>query len=219
MTGGKARLFKLAGGAVAAILAAGFLAYEVRFSPNQTSVTRLDTDKILVLRTPGGMLEVSTLVKNEKFGWETKHSCPLINCGSLLGATVTEIRVPVHYRYRIPLAPNWTLTPKGNYYELIVPKEEPALPPAVDFSKMEMRTQKGWLSPSTQKNREALLRQLGPELARRATQGHYIDAQREQASKTVVEFAGKWMNEQGAEKSHKSLPIKVTFIQAASTAP
>lgn len=195
------RLRLVAGGALVAVLAAAFLAYEFHSFPSQTSVTLLNADKILVLRTPGGMLEVSTLVKNEEFGWETKHACPLIDCGSLLGTTVTEIRVPVHYRYRIPLAATWTITPKGDHYELVVPNEEPALPPAVDFNKVEMRTQKGWLSPSTQKNREALLRQLGPELARRSTQQHYIDAQRSEARRTIAEFAAQWMKEQGLKES------------------
>jgi hypothetical protein len=132
----------------------------------------------------------------------------LINCGDLLGTTVSEIRVPVHYTYRVPLSQTWTLNSDGARYTLIVPSEEPSVPVAMDFGKMEIRTDKTWFSPSVKENRENLLRQLGPELARRSMQQHYIDAQREEARKTVAEFADKWMKEQGKQKQ---LPVKVIF--------
>jgi hypothetical protein len=177
----------------------------------ESRVTHLAKDEIRVIRTPGGMLEVSTLIRNEEFGWSSQHTCPLIDCGALFKPTVTEIRLPVHYTYRIPLAQSWTLRSKETYYELTVPREEPQVPAAPDFTKMEMRTSKGWLSPSAMNNRESLVRQLGPELARRATQQHYIDAQREDARKTVLEFASKWMKEQSVESNPKSLPIRVIF--------
>ena len=167
-------------------------------------------DEILVLRTPGGMLEASTLVKNEVFAWSTKHNCPLIDCDDFLGATISEIRIPVHYTYRIPLPESWILKSRDTHYELVVPIEEPKLPVAIDF-KMELKTNRGWLSPSTQGNRVSLLRQLGPELARRSIQKHYIDAQRDEAQKTIAEFAGKWMKEQGLEKRRADMPIKVVF--------
>ena len=40
---------------------------------------------------------------------------------------------------------------------------------------------------------------------------HYIDAQRDEAQKTIAEFAGKWMKEQGLEKRRADMPIKVVF--------
>jgi hypothetical protein len=184
------------------------------FSPKQAQRELIDPAKVVVIRTSGGLLEVSTLIRNEEFGWSTKHTCPMIDCGALLTATITEIRVPVHYTYRIPLSETWTLKPDGDHYELTVPSADPKVPAAVDFTKMEMRTSKGWLSPSAKENRETLLRQLGPELARRSTQQHYIDAQREDARKTVAEFAGKWMQEQGAQKK---LPVKVIFKDESKT--
>jgi hypothetical protein len=178
------------------------------FGEKQEQHERLDSAKVLVIRTPGGLLEVSTLVRNEQFAWSTKHTCALIDCSDLIQATISEIRLPVHYTYRIPLSETWILQANGSHYTLTVPNEQAKVPAAVDFSKMEMRTIKGWLSPSEKENRESLLRQLGPELARRATQQHYIDAQRVEARKTVAEFADKWMREQGTQKG---LPVRVIF--------
>ena len=37
----------------------------------------LAIDEIVILRTPGGMLEVTTLVRKEEFRWSTQHTCPL----------------------------------------------------------------------------------------------------------------------------------------------
>lgn len=192
--------------------------YAINPTTSETKITRLAKDEIVVVRTPGGMLEVSTLIKNEEFGWSTKHTCPFINCGDLLKATISDIRVPVHYTYRIPLSENWTLKPKATHYELVVPMEEPKLPVAIDFTKMEMRTSKGWLSPNERENRESLLRQLGPELARRSTQKHYIEAQREASQNTIVEFSDKWMKEQGLEKRRADMPVKVVFSGDAASA-
>lgn len=180
------------------------------FSQKQEQSERIDPAKVIVIRTPGGLLEVSTLIRNEEFGWSTKHTCPLLDCGSLLKATITEIRVPVHYTYRVPLAESWTLRLNGADYELTVPNEQPAVPAAIDLTKLEMRTSKGWLSPDAKENRESLLRQLGPEFARRAKQPQYIDAQREQARRTVAEFARKWMVQQGLNPI-ASHAIKVRF--------
>jgi hypothetical protein len=176
-----------------------------------SSLPFLAVDQIVILRTPGGMLEVSTLVRNEEFRWSTKHTCPLIDCGSLFGATVSDVRVPVHYTYRIPLAAEWNLKLKGDYFELFVPQVEPKLPAAVDVGKLEIRTNGTWFSPNKPKHREAVIRNLGPDFDKRSKQKNYLDAQRADAKKTVVEFAQKWMMTQGVAPSTRGYPIRVFF--------
>lgn len=171
----------------------------------------LAMDEIVILRTPGGMLEVTTLVRNEEFRWSTKHTCPLIDCGSLFGATVSEVRVPVHYTYRIPLAAEWSLKFKGSYFELLVPQVEPKLPTAVDVSKLEIRSNGTWFSPNSAKHRESVVRNLGPDFDKRSKQKNYLDAQRADAKKTGVEFAQKWMMTQGVDPSTRGYPIRVFF--------
>ena len=75
----------------------------------ENSLPVLAKDEIVILRTPGGMLEVSTLVRNEEFRWQTTYTCAPLDCGRIFGATISDVRVPVHYTYRIPLATEWKL--------------------------------------------------------------------------------------------------------------
>src|SRR4051794_23942021 len=74
----------------------------------------LDPARILLLRTPGGFLEVGSLEKVEEFGWSTSWDCgPVADCGKLFGPTVSRIRVRAQYTYRIPLAEEWRLVRNG----------------------------------------------------------------------------------------------------------
>jgi hypothetical protein len=45
-------------------------------------------DEIVVVRPIAGRLQVSTLIKNEEFKWQTSWTCPFIDCGELFGKTV-----------------------------------------------------------------------------------------------------------------------------------
>lgn len=168
-------------------------------------------DEIILLRTPGGMLEVSTLVRNEEFKWSTAYTCPIVKCDELFGKTVSELRVPVHYTYRIALASTWTLRLRNGRYEVSVPKEIPSSPAAIDISKLEIKSHGGWLSPNMLEHRESLLIHFGPEINRRALQDKYIIAQRAIAKTTVEEFARKWMIEQGKGKMTSDYPVKILF--------
>ena len=179
----------------------------------EQAVTALDPARIRIVRTPGGMLEVATLQKLEEFGWQVAHTCPVIDCGELLGRTTSEIKVTAHYTYRIPLEPQWTLRFDRDHYELVVPLLEPKAPVAFDTSGMQIRTEKGgWLSPATGPNREAVVRHLGGELARRAERPENKRLAEQSAAATVAEFAGKWMGEQMEPAQH---PIRVSFRAAA----
>lgn len=166
------------------------------FGRLQQAVPALDPTQVLVLRTPGGHLEVSTLMKVEEFGWRSSYTCPWRDC-DWLGHRLGTIRAPVHYTYRIPLAETWTLRPDGNGYVLSVPAPQPLLPPAVDLAKAEFRSEKGGLlAPDGAANQALLMRHLGPELERRAGRTEYLRAQAPMAERTVREFAQKWMREQ-----------------------
>lgn len=178
-------------------------------SPRQEAVALLDPASIILVRTPGGFLEVGTLEKVEEFGWSSRYTCPLVDCPALLTPTISRIRVRAHYVYRVPLAAEWKLTRQGDHYELTVP--EPQLQVPVGFQTADMQiqtTESSWLSPPAAPNREAVIRHLGPELAKRGTDAAYLNAQRPNAEKTVQEFARKWMLEQG---NRAALPVRVTF--------
>lgn len=195
------------------LLAAGVLALAATAwltrPPREQAVALLDPARIVLLRTPGGFLEVGALEKAEEFGWSSRYTCPLIDCPNLLAPTISRLRVRARFVYRIPLAAEWKLVPNGDHYELTVP--EPQLQVPVGFHTEDMQietTERGWLSPPAAPNREAVVRHLGPELARRGAEAAYLQAQRPDAEKTVVEFARKWMLEQGARPA---LPVRVKF--------
>ena len=204
----RALIALLAAIAAAAAVAAWLVHRVGGFGTSETQVAMLDPARVIVLRTPGGLLEVATLRKTEEFGWQTTHTCPLLDCGKLLGGTVTRVRVPVNYVYRVPLAATWELRPEGDHHVLEVPAVQPALPPGIDTAKLEMQTTSGWFSPDRELNVQSTLRQLGPELQRRATLPEYLKMQEASAAQTVAEFARKWLREQGQPAPAK---IRVVF--------
>ena len=169
----------------------------------------LDPARILLLRTPGGFLEVGSLEKVEEFGWSSSWDCgPVADCGKLFGPTVSRIRVRAQYTYRIPLADEWRLVREGNQWRLNVPQVQLGTPVPFHTNDVEIGTTTAWLSPPVAPNRELLLKNIGPELARRGDSQAYLQAQKPMAEKTVVEFARKWMLQQG---KGSDLPIAVTF--------
>jgi hypothetical protein len=188
-----------------AVAAAGW--YRARHSGPEERVEVLDPAKIELIRTPGGLLEVSAMEKLEEFGWRTSWDCPLVDC-SVLPKTSSRVRVKAHYIYQIPLAAEWRLEPEGDHYKLTVPAVQLRRPVAFDTATMEIETDSGVFSPAAAPNRENAIRHIGPELARRGAAQAYIDAQQRNAEKTVREFARKWMIEQGRKPTR---PIDVAF--------
>jgi len=199
---------RLAFAAVPVLLAAAAVAWyqSGRTLPGER-MAFLDPAKVEMIRTPGGLLEVSAMEKTEEFGWRTSWDCPLVDC-SKLPKTVSRIRVKAHYVYQIPLAAEWRLEPRGDHYKLSVPAVQLRRPVAFDTATMEIETTQGAFSPAAAPNRENAIRHLGPELARRGAADAYVDAQQPTAEKTVREFAHKWMVEQGKKPK---LPITVVF--------
>src|SRR5688572_27891269 len=94
-------------------------------------VELLDPAKVVMVRTPGGLLEVSAMEKVEELGWRTSWDCPLVDC-SKLPNTFSKVRVKAHYVYQIPLAAEWSLAPEGDRYKLTVPALQLRRPVAFD---------------------------------------------------------------------------------------
>jgi hypothetical protein len=175
-------------------------------------VESLDPAKVQLIRTPGGLLEVSAMDKVEDFGWRTSWDCPVVDCSSL-PRTVSSVRVKAHFVYQIPLAEEWRLVPEGDHYKLTVPPLQLRKPVAFDTGTMEiLTTEASLLSPAAAANRENAIRYLGPELAQRGTAQSYVDAQQKNAEQTVREFAQKWMIEQGKKPTR---PVRVVFAGPA----
>jgi hypothetical protein len=175
--------------------------------PAGERVEMLDPARVEMIRTPGGLLEVSAMEKVEEIGWRTSWACPLVDCSGL-PQTVSKIRVKAQYAYQIPLAAEWRLQLEGDRYKLTVPPLQLRRPVAFDTLGMQIETQAGVFSPAAAPNRENAIRHIGPELAQRGATAAYTDAQQATAEKTVREFAQKWMMEQGKKPAR---PITVVF--------
>ncbi|HEX7373928.1 MAG TPA: hypothetical protein VF277_03080, partial [Steroidobacteraceae bacterium] len=110
-------------------------------------VTSAAPEEILVLRTRGGLLEVSRIHATEVFQTRFIHTL----LGVPVGETVPRIRVPVVYRYQIALAPEWNVLRTGTEFTVVAPAVQPALPVGVDFGRMEKEASGTWmLLPFTQ---------------------------------------------------------------------
>jgi hypothetical protein len=188
---------------VLAVAALGWLAYDRffgRWSAVDTNVTASGLP--VVMRTPGGLLEIATVTVHERF----KRTDTREFWGIPLGTTVSIIQVPVVYRYHIEMAREWPIRINGTTALVRAGAVKPSLPPAIDTSRMEKYKQSGWARFNKDENLALLERSITPELQTRA--GHHairqlaIDAGRQ----TVREFVTTWLlKEQGwtRDAAHK----------------
>lgn len=165
--------------------------------------------EILVMRTNGGLLEVSTIRATEVFDRKFVYSV----LGVPVGRTVNRIRVPAYYRYRIALAPEWRVSRTGDSFTVVAPPVKPSLPVAVDLSRMEKEASGTWvlaLFTSTRDLNE-LEKGITAQLARKAVSPAYLALQQEYARKTVEEFVAKWLRTQTQWRLERQPRLVVRF--------
>lgn len=190
--------------------AGGYLygSYKTRKEPSY-----LVGDRYRVVRTPGGLLEVATLQKQESFAWQIAWACPYNLCGFMPAAN-SQITAEAHYTYRIPLAGHWVLEKVSNdplKYRLQVPKLEPKLPVAVRLASIQILNRGNMLAPPGL-GQQKMQTYLEPLLESRAKSAAYLRGQEADARKTVEEFARKWMPD-GESKIPSNATIEVVFSQ------
>ena len=183
-----------------------FLAYRTWFAPAVTQTT-ITTGAAVVGRTPGGLLEVSTISAEERFDSSTNHSV----VGVPLGQTVAQVRVSTVYRYHIPLAKQWNVRFSGNTVIVLVPPVQPTLPVAIDTGKLESFASGLW-SPITGPDAIASLQKsITARLGEKAASQQLILMQREAARLTLGEFVQKWVVAQERWKDLKKPTVFVFF--------
>ena len=165
--------------------------------------------EILFMRTPGGLLEVSSMRMTEQFDKRFVYEV----LGLEVGETVAHVRVPATYRYHIQLAPLWKIERTDDVFRVVTPPVKPSLPVAVDLARLEQDEGGTWLLLpfNADKDREALMREITGKLAQKAASPAYLALQREDARKTVTEFVEKWLVTQEPWKSAKQPRIEVVF--------
>jgi hypothetical protein len=166
-------------------------------------------EETLVMRTPGGLLEVSTIHANEHFDEPFTYSL----LGIEIGRTVPHIQVPAVYRYHIELAPEWPVRRLDRAFTVVAPAVKPSLPVAVDLARMQKDVGGSWVlvALNADDDLDALERQITAKLATKASSAVYLQMQREQARQTVVEFVRKWLMTQGRWQNAADLAIRVRF--------
>jgi hypothetical protein len=95
-----------------------------------------------VTSTQGDILELATSRSDEFFRREDSMS--ILRNTIFLGATVSEIRVPVTFRYHVRLSDSWRLAARGNVCVVLAPRVRPSQPPAIHTDLMEKMSENGW---------------------------------------------------------------------------
>ncbi len=165
--------------------------------------------EVLVMRTPGGRLEVSTVRATEQF--DEKYIYTML--GMKVGETAPHIRVPATYRYHIELAPEWKIVRTDEVFTVVTPPVRPSLPVAGDLGLMEKDVGGSWVlvAFNADEDLDALERKITAKLAEKAASPVYLQLQREAARKTVTEFVKKWLVTQEPWKAATQPRIEVLF--------
>lgn len=184
---------------------AALFAWQLRSPPNTT--TTISGSSALVMRTPGGLLEVSIITSEERFDSTTTHTV----LGVPVGKTVAQVRVPATYRYHIPLAKEWSIRLTGSALVVIAPSVRPSLPVAINTAKLESFSSGIWSPFTGGPAVNSLQRSITATLATKALMADLITLQREPARQTVTEFVQKWVINQPGWQGTKGPTIFVFF--------
>lgn len=179
-----------------------------RLQPPTPPPAALAVGQQVVLRTPGGRLEVAELKQVETFEVSRDHRL----LGVPVGSTFSRIRVPAHYRSHVELAPEWTVRvqPDGSV-RVIAPRVQPTLPVAIDTGQMEKESRGLWSLFTGREQLAALERSITASLGRKAATAPMLARQREAARRTVAEFVAKWLMTQAEWRPHAGRQVEVLF--------
>jgi hypothetical protein len=215
-------------GISAALLIAGAIAWQVAGRPTLRWLSRLpDQLASTTLLTEAFQESVTTLASTEGDTLEVailetveilSRSDTLRVLGNRidLGTTVSEIRVPVVYRYHIRLSENWRLEQDGTSLVVHAPALRPTLPPAVRTEAMEKRSTAGWLRFNASENLAALERGLTPALEARAGDARHLDLVRDKARASVAAFVRRWLLQR---EGGQAIEPRVVFADEPASAP
>jgi hypothetical protein len=116
-----------------------------------------------------------------------------------LGRAEVEIRVPVTWRWHLPLDDGWKATIEGAVLTVEAPTLRPSLPPAIHTDGIERRVEADWLRFDAPDRLATLERELTPRLSARAGDPAHRDLAREPARRAVERFARLWLAREGAD--------------------
>lgn len=201
---------------LAALVAAAAVAlvFWFAFRPSAPPDNAATTGVPVVMRTPGGHLEVATVKARESF----RRSDSKEFFGIDLGTTVSEIRVDVVYRFYIEMAREWPLgiSTDGKTATVLAERLRPTLPVAFDTSTAEKYTASGWARFDKWENLVKLEQTLSPQLERRAH--GYTDFAKEAGRQVVREFVTTWLIREQHWRRDPEYKVVVHFPGESSSA-
>jgi hypothetical protein len=162
-----------------------------------------------VTSTQGDVLELATSRSDETFRREDSMTI-LWNTISL-GTTVSEIRVPVTFRYHVRLSDSWRLAARGNVCVVLAPRIRPSQPPAIHTESMEKMTENGWARFNKDDNLSTLEKSITPTLETRAFEPSHIRLARDACRQSVAEFVKKWLVKEDRWRTDRFSAIVVVF--------
>jgi len=110
-----------------------------------------------------------------------------------LGTTISEIRVPVTYRYHLRLDEPWQLEVRDHACIVRAPPIRATQPPAIHTDRLEKRIDSGWLRFDDDEQMTALERSITPTIRRRAADPQHLELVREQCRHQVADFVRNWL--------------------------
>lgn len=148
-----------------------------------------------VTGSPAGRLELATAEVVETISRSEERSAfwDLVP----LGTTTVEIRIPVVYRYHVPMDGDWRVTVNGDRAEVVAPRLQASLPPALRTDRMERRVESDWLRFDGAARLAELERQLVPLVVARARDPRHVALARESARRSLAGFARGWLLAEG----------------------
>jgi hypothetical protein len=208
MTGNlRSGLFGILLTAAAVALGIGWVAQRLDGDKREVRSSVVAPEKPVVMRTKGGLLEVATVRALERFTREDSRDF----WGLDLGTTVSQIQVPVTYRFHIEMAREWPIEVRGRTAVARAPAIKPSLPVAFDTTLMEKYTKAGWARFNKEENLAALERSMTPTLAERASGDAYRGLAEDAARRTIAEFITTWLLKETDWKRDPAHKVVVLF--------
>ena len=164
-----------------------------------------------------GNLELATSDQTETFRAEDEKS--IFWDKLYLGKTVSEIRVPVTYRYHLRLSDPWRLDVSGQTCIVVAPGIRPSLPPAIHTDKLEKKSDEGWGRFNAREQMADLEKGITPTLGTYAADARHLALVREHCRKTVAEFVLTWLLKEEQWRTDRFHTIKVIFADETNAVP
>ena len=173
------------------------------------TITETFTAAIPTLGTEGMLLELAQLEATETF--ERRDEKRAFYDLVPLGTTVSEIRVPVTYRYHLRLDDQWKLSVRDGVCRVQAPSIQPTLPPAIHTDGMEKRIEGSWLRFDEHDVMDDLEQSLSLRLSARAKSPRRIDLVREICRTRVTDFVRSWLLAEAQWGQGQIVAVEVVF--------